>query len=263
MREKAGHEGLGLSGHIGGGRLFDLGGVLLAFAVVLALKAIAFWAFATVIFGLHEPRDGYSTDPIAVDIGTVGYEIPGNYVSVVPQGEPGGYQFVNLMVLRQGFEPRTRENAAEWRTWDEDGREIGAWNPGGTIRIKILSSDYPNVGVLENHVRDGAFPAEATDCGLVRYAGGRMDNNDLAYYVSDDEYRADNGDQVVIICDPSIGGMTELYGVAMDCRSGYRLPDGAWVRYEYYTNDLSDWRQIDERVRALISSFARTQPTPG
>lgn len=263
MGERAGQQRRSPGSSFGGSRLFEFGGFIgFVFAVILGIALTMSVIFNGIQLALND-RDHLSTEPIEVDIGTVGYSIPGNYVSVVPQGEPGSHQFVRLMVLRRGFEPRTRENAAEWKTWDEDGRQIGAWNPGGTVRITISNTGYPRVGPLERYVREGAYPAESTDYGLVRYAGGHLDSTDLAHYVADDDDRAGNGGPIIIICDPSIGRMPELYDVSMDCRSGYQLPDGAWVRYEYYTNDLSDWRRIDEQVRALISGFARTQPMPG
>lgn len=263
MDGDAGRGTLSLSSWFGGGRLFDVSGALAILLFLIAFQIMAIWGLIGAVLAPFNQRDVYATDPIEVDLGTVGYSIPGNYVLVDRTGGSSSYRYVKLMVLRRGFEPRTGENAAEWKTWDENGRQVGSGKPGGTVTITISNTGSTRVGTLDHHVRHGAYPAEPSEFGLVRYAGGYLDGSRRAYYVSEDGYGAGSGGPAIVVCDPNIGRMPELYDVSRFCWSGYRLPDGAWVRYEYYTHDLSDWHQIDEQVRALMSGFSRTQPAPG
>lgn len=263
MGQEPGRDYRRLRRQFGDGRLYDLGGVFALLLGLVALFAVVLWLIVGGVLAMINHRDHYATDPIAIDIGAVGYTVPGNYVSVVPQGRPGGHQFAEIRVLRQGFEPRTEENRADWKTWDADGRLVGEQNPLNTVSIRISNLDLLGVRLLERHTRDGAYPAETAGYGLIRYAGGLLDTYDRTFLVSGEDYRTAEGGPAVIVCDPSIGGMPELYDVTMNCVGGYLAPDGAWIRYAYYSNDIADWRRIDEQVRALVNSFTRTQPAPG
>lgn len=263
MGERTGQEGRGRKAAIGSVRLFDVSGALAILILPVALFFVVVSMFIGAILVPFNHRDRYATDPVEVDIGMVGYTVPNNYLSFLPQGEPSGFHYVRLMVLRRGFEPRTEDNAAERIYRDEDGRQIGAWNPGAVVSIRISNRDLLGIRRLERLVELGGSPTEAADYGLARYTGGSLDRRDETYYTSGDDYQAGDGGPAVIVCDSSIGGMPEIYDVIMKCEGGYRAPDGAWIQYEYYTNDLSDWRRIDEEVRALIGGFARTQPMPG
>ena len=263
MSERAGQDGYGPGLSCGGGRLFDLGGVFVALLVIVALKANALWMFIGATLAPFNHRDRYSTEPIEIEIGTVGYSVPGNYVSVLPQGRPGSYQFAKLTVLRQGFEPRTLENAAEGEPREVDNPPVSPWRPGLVVNIRISSREVVGTRLLQRFVDDGAYATETASFGLLRYAGGRLDRIDEVLYTSGEDYRTADGGPAVILCDPKVYGMRDYYGVTLDCVGGYRAPDGAWIRYQYFTNDLEDWRWIDEQVRSLVGGFARTQPVPG
>ena len=190
--------------------------------------------------------DQFSSDPVEINIGERGYQIPKNYLGIVrPSQNAERHERAVLWVLWPGMEPKTEKNAHLW-----DRRR-----PKRQIRIHIEASGTETYDKLQNVISLGLLDPESEDWdhGLLRYAKKSWQ----FFVVSEGSRLTPRRRPLAFKCNDVRPKTRELFEVELLCIAEYQLIDGAWLVVHFFLSNLDQWREIDVAARDLLERFRR------
>ena len=218
-----------------------------AFIVLLVVLGIA------LIFGYREHKmaaylkdDQFSTEPVEVIIGQRGYLVPRNYLRSVSYDQQDGRDIrAKMRALWPGLEPLTQENEHFWERRYPRRQVVMHIVDHGTEGHRRLQNAI-KYHLVDSKPRPGPF-------GLMQYSG----KTHRFFVPSNGAYLTPDGNQLVFACKDAKEQTKELFDFEALCTVDYKLPDGAWLYYNFFMVNLEQWREIDRAVRALVESFRR------
>lgn len=217
-----------------------------AVLVVVGILSLGFLAyyFAPPIGEIlgHAPKPSEKVQPVDVVIGGTRHLIPSNFTRFA-YGRRGGIQDkIELYALLPDFRPYDPAEAAAFRNNFADSRVV-------TFDIEINRERLTEA----ERFRQVYVPL-ATDADGSRgpYGLRRFEFDPTSGYRDEEIFVNDRGDGTIVIfrCFKDLPRV-----VSPTCRRDLELSDTLALHYRFMRSQLSDWREIDEGVRALASSF--------
>lgn len=191
---------------------------------------------------LH-PQSSFDTKPVAVSFGNTIYNIPRDYLAGVTQPTANGsYASFTIYVLLPDLAPRTPKNAS---AFDQ---------PGWHDQLRALV-EYGKVFRPKEEVLRSYLSIEKRSENDFKVVGGKYKLYDLPHVVPHEIYTASTPHGLFLFtCDRQSDykiPFSPICAVMEDIRNNVRLI------YHFSRDHLMEATDIDDKLRALLDSFAR------
>lgn len=217
--------------------------IVLAIVAVLSLAFLAYYFAPNLgdIIG-RAPKPSQESGDINVIIGGVPHRIPENYTRFAYARRGGAQDRVELYALLPDLLPYSPARAAAFQDNSTDSR------------VLLFDLEFYHSKLSETDQFRKVFVKLVTDPDGSRgpYGLRRYDFDPSSGYRDEEMFVSENDDGTVIVfrCFKAVADI-----LSPTCRRDLRLSPQIGLTYRFKRSYLSDWRDIDSRVRALALSF--------
>ncbi len=221
--------------------------VVLAIVGVLSLGFLAYYFAPNLgdIIG-RAPKPSEESAEINVIIGGVPHRIPENYTRFAYARRGGAQDRVELYALLPDLAPYSPARAAAFQDTSPDSR------------VLLFDLEYYHAKLSETDQFRKVFLKLVTDPDGSRgpYGLRRYEFDSSSGYRDEEMFVSENEDGTVVVfrCFKEAPDI-----LSPNCRRDLRLTNELGLTYRFKRGQLSDWRDIDRRIRALALSFRVAQ----
>ena len=191
--------------------------------------------------------DKFGSHLVEVNIGDKGYLIPRNYLLNIRYDSDTNEDAVAFMrALWPGLEPLTEDNQDSWKKID----------PQRQVIFRIRDHGHEGYRGLQGAIRANFVPESpiSIEYDLVQYKRGRHQ-----FFVPQDKnYVTPSGQPLVLDCTIFAAALKSADRMGRSlCIVQYKLEDNSYLYYRLFLANISNWREVDTSIRALLETFRK------